>query len=282
MPEMPEVEIIRRGLAGKLQGRQIVNDEIFLPRLIKWPEPDAFSAMVVGRTIAGVERRGKYLLLQLDNGNVLVFHLRMTGRLCYVSPEMTPDAYKKIIFHLDNGDCLIYADTRTLGTVYALKQDEIWRISGLSSLGPEPLSKDFTAAHLKSILQKSRSKIKSFLLNQKQISGLGNIYADEALAAAGIHPQRPAAQLTVAESGRLYTAINQVIADGIRDGGTTFRDYRDGNGDKGHHQEHLLVYGRAGQACSACGTAIEKIEVGGRGTHFCPKCQAIKGEEGCM
>jgi len=282
MPEMPEVEIIRRGLAEKLQGKQIVNVEVFLPRLIKWPGADDFKAMVIGRQITGVERRGKYLLLPLDNGNTLVFHLRMTGRLLYVTPEMAQDVYKKIIFHLADGDFLLYADTRTLGTVYALQPGEAWRIAGLNNLGPEPLAPDFTAAYLQSVLGKSRSKIKSFLLNQKHISGLGNIYADEALAEAAIHPQRVAAELDAVEIQRLYVAINKVIKEGISDGGTTFRDYRNSTGGRGHHQEHLRVYGRRGEPCLTCKTPIEKIEVGGRGTHFCPKCQLLEGKGKCM
>lgn len=278
MPEMPEVEIIRRGLKRHLLEKQIVNIEVFLPRLIKWPEADEFKSMVIGRNIIAANRRGKYLLLELDNGNTLVFHLRMTGRLLCVSPDDEQDAYRKIIFHLDDGSLLVYADTRTLGTVYALKPGETWRISGLNNLGPEPLSEEFTESYLAKILKKSAAKLKSFLLNQKYISGLGNIYADEALALAKIHPQRTGAGLTKIEITRLYQAINEVIASGIADGGTTFRDYRNGEGGRGHHQEHLHVYGRNGQACLTCGAAIVKIEVGGRGTHFCPVCQVLEGK----
>ncbi len=278
MPEMPEVEIIRRGLKRHLLEKQIVNIEVFLPRLIKWPEADEFKSMVIGRKIIAANRRGKYLLLELDNGNTLVFLLRMTGRLLCVSPDDEQDAYRKIIFHLDDGSLLVYADTRTLGTVYALKPGETWRISGLNNLGPEPLSEEFTESYLAKILKKSSSKLKSFLLNQKYISGLGNIYADEALALAKIHPQRTGAGLTSIEVTSLYRAINEVIAAGIADGGTTFRDYRNGEGGRGHHQEHLHVYGRNGQACLDCGATIVKIEVGGRGTHFCPICQVLEGK----
>lgn len=273
MPEMPEVEIIRRSLVDKLINKQIINIEILLPRLIKWPSATNFEAMVIGRTITDMKRRGKYLLIYLDNSNVIVIHLRMTGRLCYVSPDMNRDAYTRILFHLDNGDVLIYADTRTLGTLYALGQDEMWRISGLVNMGPEPLSKEFTVEYLKNILAGSRSKIKSLLLNQKYIGGLGNIYVDECLIISKIHPERSCNEVKDNEVSQLYSAINKVIGEGIKDGGTTFRDYRDGNGDKGSHQQNLLAYGRTGLPCQFCGTAIEKIEVGGRGTHFCPHCQ---------
>jgi len=273
MPELPEVEIIRRSLVDKLKNRQIINTKIDLPRLIKWPNLTGFQSMVIGRSIVDMTRQGKYLLIALDNGNLIVFHLRMTGRLRYLDSGTSGDPYTRIVFQLDNGAILVYADTRTLGTVYALLPGETWRISGLSTMGPEPLSAEFTIVYLTSLLEKSRGKIKSFLLNQKYIGGLGNIYADECLALAKIYPERIGASLTRVEITSLYQAINQVIADGIRDGGTTFRDYRDGNGEKGHHQDHLLVYGRAGKPCHSCNALIQKIEVGGRGTHFCPRCQ---------
>lgn len=273
MPEMPEVEIIRRSLVDKLKNKQITNIDVLLPRLIKWPSPTTFQAMAIGRTIVDMERRGKYLLIWLDNRNVIVIHLRMTGRLCYVGENMPRDAYTRIIFYLDQGEVLTYADTRTLGTLYALGEDEIWRISGLANMGPEPLSKEFTIAYLQNTLTLSRGKVKSFLLNQKYIAGLGNIYVDECLIIAGIHPERIGNSIKGDEIQKLHTAINQVIASGIKDGGTTFRDYRDGNGEKGSHQENLLVYGRTGLPCHICGTLIKRIEVAGRGTHLCPNCQ---------
>lgn len=275
MPEMPEVEIIRRGLVGKLSGKQITNVEIFLPRLIKWPSAAVFQAMMIGRTICDMSRRGKYLLLRLDNRNEIIIHLRMTGRLCYVRAGEEKDPYARIVVHLDNGDLLVYADTRTLGTLYGIKEDELWRISGLSAMGPEPLSEEFTIRYLEEVLAKCKGKVKSFLLNQKYIGGLGNIYVDECLHLAGIHPQRSGVGLGSAEIAELHSAINRVIAAGIEDGGTTFRDYRNSEGEKGNHQEHLFVYSRNGLPCRKCGTMIEKIEVGGRGTHFCPQCQRL-------
>lgn len=273
MPEMPEVEIIRRGLDDKIKNKQIKDLEVFLPRLIKWPAPPTFGAMVIGKTISGISRKGKYLLLELGEDTIVVIHLRMTGRLCYTSSETPRDSYTRIVFHLDNGDYLIYADTRTLGTLYALQRDELWRVSGLEKMGPEPLSESFTIAYLQDMLMKNKGKIKPFLLNQKYIGGLGNIYVDESLLLAGIHPERAGNSLGDGEIEVLFAAINRVIGDGIKDGGTTFRDYRDSSGGKGSHQQHLLVYGRDGLPCVRCGTLIEKTQVGGRGTHFCPTCQ---------
>lgn len=275
MPEMPEVEMIRRSLAPNLENKQIVDMDILLPRQIKWPDTEEFHSMLVGRMIKKMNRRGKYLLLELDNGNLLVIHLRMTGQLLYRENLDTQDGHSRLIFHLSDGSRLVYADTRTLGTIYALKQDEIWRVSGLCSLGPEPLSEDFTPEYLASTLEKCRAVLKSFLLNQKYIGGLGNIYADEALAEACLHPLKRACDVNGQEVQRLYTAINRVIAAGIADGGTTFRDYRDGNGQRGRHQEQLLVYGRTGCPCKRCQSPVQKIQVGGRGTHFCPSCQVL-------
>lgn len=273
MPELPEVEIIRRNLADQLKTKRISDMQVLLPRLIKWPAPVTFQAMAIGKAITDMKRRGKYLLLELENGVLIVIHLRMTGRLCCVTDDAARDPYTRIIFCLDDGTALHYADTRTLGTLYALRQEEIWRVSGLANMGPEPLTDEFTALYLQNLLKKSRAKIKSILLNQKYIGGLGNIYVDESLILAGIHPEREGASLRPDEIERLRAAVNRVIADGINDGGTTFRDYRDGNGGKGSHQQHLLAYGRGGLPCLKCGGVIEKIVVGGRGTHYCPNCQ---------
>lgn len=273
MPELPEVETIRRTLTGKVEGRVITAVQLCLPRLIKWPAADEFEAIIRGKSVVKLLRRGKYLLFYMDDRNVLVIHLRMTGRLYYVSGDTLLDSFVRIIFDLDNGDRLIYADTRTLGTLYLMPEDELWRIAGLASLGPEPLTPEFTEEYLKQMVSRKSGKIKAVLLDQKVIGGLGNIYVDECLALAGIHPERPALSLDGAEIAKLYTAINKVIEDGIVHGGTSFRDYRDGAGKKGSHQHHLHVYGRKAQPCRTCGTAIQRTEVGGRGTHYCPECQ---------
>ncbi|SDF78664.1 bifunctional DNA-formamidopyrimidine glycosylase/DNA-(apurinic or apyrimidinic site) lyase [Sporomusa acidovorans] len=273
MPEMPEVETIRRTLVDKVEGRKIIGVEIDLPRLIKWPLASKFQAVLTNQTIIKLKRRGKYLLFYLSNNFVLVVHLRMTGRLYYVTPGNERDRFTHIVFNLDNGDALLYADTRTLGTLYLMTEEELWRIAGLSSMGPEPLSEEFTLRYFSDRLEKRQATIKSVLLNQKIVGGLGNIYVDEALALACIDPERIASSLNDQEVKHLYQAVNQVIADGIAHGGTTFRDYRDGSGRNGNHQHYLNVYGRANQPCRRCGGLIARKQVAGRGTHYCPHCQ---------
>lgn len=273
MPEMPEVEIIRRTLIHKISGRTIKEVEFLLSRLVKWPSADEFQAVLTGKKIIDLTRRGKYLLFHLDDHQIMIVHLRMTGRLSYVTPGMERDRFTRIIFKLDNGDCLIYGDTRTLGTLYLLPPEELWRISGLATMGPEPLSPEFTMEYLTEILKKRHGNIKAVLLNQKYIGGLGNIYVDESMSIANIHPERIASSLTDDEIKLLFQAINKVIGDGIAHGGTTFRDYRDGNGERGSHQKHLAVYGRKMDPCFTCGTPILWKTIAGRGTHFCPECQ---------
>lgn len=273
MPEMPEVETIRRTLVDKISGRKIKEVEFLLSRLVKWPSAGEFQAVLTGKTMLDLTRRGKYLLFHLDDNLIMVVHLRMTGRLKYVTPGMEADKFTRIIFKLDNGDMLIYADTRTLGTLYLLPQEELWRISGLANMGPEPLSPEFTLEYFTQLLKHRHGNIKAVLLNQKYIGGLGNIYVDESMAIANIHPERIASSLDDHEAQQLFHAINQVIADGIAHGGTTFRDYRDGWGKSGSHQHHLTVYGRKASPCFTCGTPIVWKSVAGRGTHFCTACQ---------
>lgn len=275
MPELPELENIRRTLEPHIKGRQIMQTEILLSRQIKWPEPEMFKARLAGRFIDRLDRRGKYLLLQLDSGVSLVFHLRMTGQLCYREKGAADGTHSRVILHLDGGDRLIYGDTRTLGTIHAMTAEELSNIQGLAEMGPEPLTDEFTVDYLRSVLAKKKTKIKSFLLDQSKVGGLGNIYVDEALFLSGIHPLRKAEDVRDEELPKLHEAINRVIKEGIEDGGTTFRDYRNGNGEKGNHQEHLFAYGRDGEPCRQCGTIMEKIRVGGRGTHFCPVCQKL-------
>lgn len=273
MPEMPEVETIRRSLTEHVTGKVIKSVEVRLGRLIKWPSPEEFMAIATGRSILALERRAKYLLFHLDGSWILVVHLRMTGRLNFQRDAGQASHAARLVLFFTDGDALEYFDTRTLGTLYLLRTEEIGRIYGLSSLGPEPLSPAFSLQYLMEGLGKRTGKIKSVLLDQRFIGGLGNIYVDESLALAGIHPERKAATLGPAEVGRLHAAINQVIEKGINGGGTTFRDYRDAEGNRGAFQEELCVYGRKGQPCKICGEPIARIEVGGRGTHFCPCCQ---------
>lgn len=273
MPELPEVETIRRQLAPKLAGRVITAVEVALPRLIKYPALPCFEQIIVGKRIEQLERRGKYLLFQLENKLTLVVHLRMTGRLFYRAAEAACDAYTHIVFSLDNGFELRYADTRTLGTIYLVADCELVKIKGLYEMGPEPLTAAFDIDYFQQLLVKRKTKIKGLLLDQRRIGGLGNIYVDESLALAGIHPERPADSLSANETVSLYKAINTVIREGIEHGGTSFRDYVDGEGKPGTNQLYLRVYGRKQEPCRVCGTAIERMEVAGRGSFYCPRCQ---------
>lgn len=284
MPEMPEVEIIVRGLNPFVEGRTITAIDIIQPTLIKYPDENTFIESLVNHRIIVASRRGKYIRLDLDNDSKVIIHLRMTGKLLCTPAGGEIDKHACIIFQLDNGTSLIYADIRRLGTVELLTASELTNkdcgfCKGYFTLGPEPLSQEFTPEYLRRITQKNRGKIKPLLLKQNYLAGLGNIYVDEALAIAKIHPERMALTITNAEISALYKAINKVISDGIADGGTTFRDYRNSSGERGHHQEHLYVYNRKGEPCKFCHTPIERIVVGGRGTHYCPQCQQLPIDE---
>lgn len=273
MPEMPEVEIIRRYLDKNLAGKTITAVDVLLPRQLQGITAEEFTARASGVMIKSVGRVGKYLLLHLDSSDDIVFHLRMTGRLVYAPDGVNDDKCARLIFSLAGGARLIYGDTRTLGVIYMTSTTA--PVKGVAEMGPEPLSAAFTPEYLKGVLAKKKTRIKTLLLNQKYIGGIGNIYADEALFLARINPFTHAQDIDAAGAARLQAAINEVIAAGINDGGTTFRDYQNGEGKKGHHQEHLFVYGRTGESCRECGAPIEKTFLGGRGTHFCPHCQPM-------
>lgn len=273
MPELPEVEIIRRGLSRHICGAVITDVDILLPRQIKAMTPENFRTNLLGRVIETVDRRGKYLLLQLKEGWTLVIHLRMTGRIVYQADGVVRDRYARVVFSLASGAALVFGDIRTFGALYLLPRDDLVHLKGFSSLGPEPLSDSFTVSYLMKRAKGRKTAIKSFLLQQENIAGIGNIYADEALFVAGLHPARRVDTLNEAEVHSLHEAIQTVLCEGIEDGGTTFRDYQNADGGQGHHQEHLHVYEREGLPCDSCGALIEKIKIGGRGTRFCPHCQ---------
>ena len=274
MPEMPEVETIRKDLTKRICKKRIVSAEIRLIRQLRAPKTVAeFEALVIDKTIHKIDRQGKYLLLDLGDVSIVI-HLGMTGQLYYAHTIDDIDmTHVRVLFLLDSGEYIVFADIRTFGGIYALKKEQLKEIRGLATLGPEPLSEELTVMYLSSRLAKRKSTIKAFLLDQKQVGGLGNIYVDEALFVAGVHPMRSCDSLTAKEIEKLLGGINRVISDGIRDGGTTFRDYRNGEGGKGDHQNHLFVYGRNGLPCVICGNMIEKCTVGGRGTHYCTLCQ---------
>ncbi len=275
MPEMPEVETIRKTLAPHIEGRTITKVDLRLDRLVKVPaNPQNFVSRLEGRKVTALSRRGKYLCFQLDGaGDIFIVHLRMTGQLYYSEDGSTDRKYTRLAMSLDDGSALLFADLRTLGALYMVSPEEIPLIKGLHTLGPEPLTDAFTEKYLTEYLSTRQTKIKSLLLDQCAIAGLGNIYADEALFLSGIHPERKAKTLNEKEIHKLYKAVNKVIGDGIADGGTTFSDYRDAHGDSGHHQENLYAYQRTGKPCKGCSTPIQRLVIGGRSAHFCPNCQ---------
>lgn len=272
MPELPEVEQVRKTLLPHIKGHKITKVEVYLDRLIKYPTPAEFIKGLTGRTIEDIGRRGKYLVLQTGGDQKLIVHLRMTGALVAQASDLAMPAYAKIKFELTDGVTMWFCDIRTFGTLYLVNGDDFY-ISGYETLGPEPLTVGFNPAYLAPIAAKSRKPIKTLILDQTVIAGLGNIYADECLALAGILPTRLANTLSQAEIEALHAAANKVIAQGIANRGTTFRDYKDGEGKKGDNQNHLLVYGRGGQPCKTCGEPLATAKVGGRGTTYCAKCQ---------
>jgi formamidopyrimidine-DNA glycosylase len=274
MPELPEVETIVRGLRPLLVGRTIraLIHADWPATLAGWP-PDSFAAAVADTPIAAVERRAKYILIHLDDGQVLAVHLRMTGALVHYPAPQPPGKATRLIFALADGSQLHFADARKFGRVQLLAAAAVPGFLG--ALGPEPLPDDFTLDRFRAQLAGRRGALKPALLDQRLLAGLGNIYADEALYRSRLHPQRAIPTLTEDDTARLYEAVRFVLAQGIANRGTTISDYRDARGEAGSNQAALYAYGRTGDPCDRCGTPITRIVVGGRGTHFCPRCQPL-------
>lgn len=269
MPELPEVETIARGLLDPLVGRTIVGVRIGWENLVARPTVEEFKRGIVGQKVLAVKRRGKYLICALSGGESLIFHLRMTGRLLIKNSSDELDKHDHLIFELDDGRELRFNEMRKLGRVYLVDdEDEI-----VGGLGPEPLDDDFALADFAALLSGRRGMIKPLLLNQRFVAGIGNIYADEALFTARIHPERRADTLTAEDIECLYSAIHQVLQQGIENRGTTLTAYRDAEGREGSNQEYLRVFRRTCQPCPRCRMPIERTVVGGRGTYFCRRCQ---------
>jgi formamidopyrimidine-DNA glycosylase len=226
-----------------------------------------------GERFTGVGRRGKYLLFELESGRTLVSHLRMTGWFHHRAPASPepPLAHVRAVFDLDDGSTLAYRDQRRFGTMRLIEPGELEAYLRPRA-GPEPLSGDWSPRRLRSDLAGRRAPVKALLLHQGIVAGVGNIYADEALWQARIHPLRPGGSLTAAEARRLHAAVVEILERGIESRGASIRDYRDADGERGGMQERFAVYGRTGEPCPRCGTPIEKIRVAQRGTHLCPRC----------
>ena len=273
MPELPEVETVKRTLEEKITGLSITAVEIFLPKIIKTPGPDELAARLPGKKIKKLERRGKYLLFHLTGDFVLVVHLRMTGRLVYSPPDAPEIPHTHVVFGLDNGDQLRYADLRQFGQISLVKTDDLTSLHGLCSLGCDPFDPGFTRELLRKELKNKRAMLKALLLDQSFVAGLGNIYADEVLFRAQLHPQRQSHTLTPREASRLYHAIREVLREAIANRGTSIRDYVDGEGREGNYQNLLRVHAREGNPCVKCGKPIIRVRLGGRSTYYCPHCQ---------
>lgn len=272
MPELPEVETVRRSLLeGGLAGLRIRKVRVDHQDAVHWPDAGRFARELVGQRIDGVRRRGKFLLLDLDD-RTLVCHLRMTGRLWLslaAEPELT---HTHVVFDLSDGRQLRFRDVRRFGGFTLLEPDGSMAPALLGRLGPEPeqLTPDAFAA---ACARRGRSPVKSLLLDQSFVAGIGNIYADEALHRAGVHPVRTCGSLSKQELRDVRLALRAVLRDALRHHGTTFLDFRDGQGEPGAFQAFLRVYGREGLPCRRCGTPVAKMRVAARGTHFCPRCQ---------
>ena len=276
MPELPEVEHIARGLDALLPDHTIRAVSINWDRTIATHTLARFGELVCGHTFRSVQRRGKYLILELPP-HYLLIHLRMTGRLFFCNaPESTweTDPHVHVTIQLDDDARLYFRDVRKFGRFFLVDDPE--KIVG--SLGPEPLSPAFTINRLASILHGHKRQIKPLLLDQQIIAGLGNIYVDEALWKANIHPLQRSHTLNCAQIERLHQRIRQVLQAAISHGGTTLRDYRGASDEPGEHQYALAVYGQTGEPCPRCGTPIARIKVAQRGTHYCPDCQTISEE----
>lgn len=276
MPELPEVETVRRTLHQLIVGKTIERVDIRLARLIRRPDDVLlFGAMLEGRTICDVNRRGKFLLIVMDD-QVLVSHLRMEGRYgLYRAGEAEPK-HTHVVFYFDDGTELRYTDVRQFGTMDLFPRGEETTQPPLSKLGIEPLEEQFTFERFRELVSGRSTRIKPFLLNQEFIVGIGNIYVDESLFAAGIHPERSAGSLNELDLRRLHAAIVSTLQDAVDKGGSSVKSYVNGQGEMGMFQHELLVYGRKDEPCSRCGGPIEKGVVGGRGTHYCPVCQPVE------
>jgi formamidopyrimidine-DNA glycosylase len=273
MPELPEVETVRRTLLQLVKGKTIKSVEVRWPKMIKKPQPvEQFIDALKGQTIKDVDRRGKFLKFILDDF-VLVSHLRMEGRYGVYPFSEEVDKHTHVLFSFTDGTQLRYRDVRKFGTMHLFLSGEEEYDLPLSHLGPEPFSEEFSPHLLFDYLQNTNRKIKVALLDQKLVVGLGNIYVDEALFRANIHPERISNSLTKEEVTTLHSEIVKTLSEAVEKGGSTIRSYVNTQGQIGMFQLELFVYGRKGEACKACGSEILKTVVGGRGTHFCPNCQ---------
>jgi formamidopyrimidine-DNA glycosylase len=277
MPELPEVETIKRSLEPNLVNKKIMKVQVKMAKLIKKPQdPEIFKDILEGSRFKKVKRRGKYLLFYLDRPWVLVIHLRMTGRLLLLNTSEPIEKHTHLIFNLDDGLDLRFHDVRQFGLIYLVPENKLDLISGIRTMGPEPLSEEYTFNCFRDSIKGKKQRAKAFLLDQSCVAGIGNIYADEILFQAGIHPEETVNNLPSEKLQDLWQAIKDRLKAGVESRGTSIKDYVDGFGTKGSFQEQLKVYGRAGETCIQCENKLMKAKVVGRSTVFCPHCQPKK------
>jgi formamidopyrimidine-DNA glycosylase len=271
MPELPEVEIVRRSLSPVVEGRVLEDVRIDDIRLVAPEAPADIAAELTGRRIEHLERRGKYLAWSLDGEALLATHLRMTGM--FRLPEDGLPERTRALMRLDDGRLIAYTDTRRFGTWELLRTREEQGEFFSARLGPEPLDDEFTARWLRTVLRRRTGPLKAVILDQRVCAGMGNIYASEALFRARLHPLRRANSLSRAEAERLVAGIQTALTEGIRFGGSSIRDYTSPDGSSGEAQDEHLVYGREGEPCPSCGRELSRLVIGGRTTVFCSRCQ---------
>lgn len=275
LPELPEVETVRRGLNRLVKGKVISKVEVTYAPMIK-TGVDAFCQDLLGQEVLDVERRGKYLLIYLTD-HVLISHLRMEGKYNFFPDQVPANKHFHVFFTFSDGSTLVYQDVRKFGTMELLGKADVDAYFISRKIGPEPTEEDFDLEEFAKKLAKSRKPIKAHLLDQSLVAGLGNIYVDEVLFRAHVHPAQTSNLLSAEQVADLRQATIEVLQLGIEKGGSTIRTYKNALGMDGTMQDYLQVYGKTGQACPRCQTEIVKIQLGGRGTHFCPKCQVKNG-----
>lgn len=275
MPELPEVQTVINNLTPLITGRTVKEIDLLYPKMIQ-NDLVEFNQKIIGRKFIGIRRRGKYLLFDLSDGQTLISHLRMEGKYSVLKdPEELPK-HSHVVFWLDNGEKLVYHDTRKFGRMHLVSTNEVDQTKEIKKLGLEPFSSEFTPEALFAMLQKKKGKIKVVLLSQEVVVGLGNIYVDEVLYAAKIHPASISANLTLNDAKEIWQATKEILKKAIKYGGTTIFSFKNANGDIGHFQDYLKVHSQEGATCKRDGHLVEKIKLDGRSTYFCPQCQILK------
>lgn len=279
MPELPEVETVKEALNQTVKGQTIKEIELRYEPMVKNMSADEFKEKLINQTIQAVSRRGKYLVFHFDDYQLLS-HLRMEGKYFYVDSDFELNPHVHVIFTLENGKRLLYQDTRKFGTYHLYdKAIDLETTAPFQVLGLEPFATEFTPSYVKEKIQNKKKPIKSLLLDQTVVCGLGNIYVDEVLYRARLHPLTSSSELTDKDIANVVKYTVEVLARAIEVGGTTIRTFSSSHGVSGTFQNELLVHQRKGENCYECHTPIEKIKVGGRGTYFCPTCQKLTAKE---